>query len=231
MPDLPAAPEFCSGDFTNPQHGKTPAQAPEYKYKPLRDGQHIRILTLDPGKPDDPLKGKLEFVHIAHSGRYEPLSYVWGKAEHCHQITIRDDKGDGGRLKLTDSLYGALRQIRHTDLERRLWADQICINQEDTEERSQQVQFMNMIYNNASMVLVWLGPADQGVAESAFKLIDELDATFQDEAKCKKFHIEHTRNLKEQSRDRWDPLDHLTALPWVSRTAAILSLIDVQYLY
>src|SRR5208282_5570910 len=103
-------------------------------------------------------------------------------------------------LKLTDSLHGALRQIRYTDQKRRLWADQICINQEDTEERSEQVQFMNMIYKNASMVLVWLGPADQGVAESAFKLIDELDAIFQDEAKCKKFHIDHTENLKEQSR-------------------------------
>lgn len=83
---------------------------------------------------------------------------------------------------------------------------------------------MNMIYNNASMVLVWLGQANQGVAESAFKLIDELDATFQDEAQCKKFHIDHTENLMGQSRDRWDPLDHLAALPWVSRTAAILVL-------
>jgi hypothetical protein len=92
------------------------------------------------------------------------------------------------------------------------------------EERSEQVQFMNMIYKNASEVLVWLGPADQGVAESAFRLIDELDAIFQDEAKLKKFHIDHTENLKEQSRDRWNPLDHLTALPWVSRAATILIL-------
>jgi hypothetical protein len=223
MPGLPAAPEFCNGDFTNPRHGKAPAQAPEYEYEPLPDDQYIRMLTLDPGKPDDPLQGKLEFVHIASSGTYEPLSYVWGEAKRCHQITIRNDKGDG-RLKLTDSLHGALRQIRHTDQERRLWADQICINQEDMEERSQQVQFMNMIYKNASEVLVWLGPADQGIAESAFKLVDELDAIFQDEAKFKKFHIDHTENLKEQSRDRWNPLDHLTALPWVSRAAAILIL-------
>jgi hypothetical protein len=217
MPSLPAAPEF------NPQYGKAPAQAPEYKYEPLPDDQYIRMLTLDPGKPDDQLKGKLEIVHIASSGKYEPLSYVWGKAEHCHQITISDGKGDG-HLNLTDSLHGALRRIRHTDRERRVWADQICINQKDMGERSQQVQFMNMIYNNASMVLVWLGPADQGVAESAFKLIDELDATFQDEAKSTKFHIDHTKNLKQQSRGRWAPLDHLTALPWVSRTAAILIL-------
>jgi len=224
MPGLAAAPEFCNGDIANPRHGKTFAQAPEYKYKPLPNGQHIRMLTLDPGKPDDPLKGKLELVHIADSGKYEPLSYVWGKAERCHQITICDDKGDGARLGLTGSLHGALRQIRYTDRERRLWADQICINQEDRDERSQQVQFMNMIYNNASTVLVWLGPADQGVAESAFKLICELDATFDDEVKRKKFHIDHTEDLKKQSRDRWDPLDHLTALPWVSWTAAILIL-------
>lgn len=100
--------------------------APEYEYKPLFDSQCIRLLTLDPGKPDDPLKGELEVVRIASSGEYEPLSYVWGKAEHCHHITIRDDEVDR-RLELTDSLHGALRQIRYTDRKRRLWADQICI--------------------------------------------------------------------------------------------------------
>jgi hypothetical protein len=64
MPGLLAAPEFCNGDFTNPQHGKAPAQAPEYEYEPLPEGQYIRMLTLDPGEPDDLLQGKLEFVHI-----------------------------------------------------------------------------------------------------------------------------------------------------------------------
>jgi hypothetical protein len=88
------------------------------------------------------------------------------------------------------------------------------------------VQFMNMIYKNASEVLVWLGLADQGVAKSAFKLIDELDIIFQDEAKFKEFHIDHTEKHLEQSRDRWIALDHLTTPPWVSRAAATNTYMD-----
>jgi hypothetical protein len=38
------------------------------------------------------------------------------------------------------------------------WYDALCINQEDILERSEQVAKMGSIYENASSVLVWLGP-------------------------------------------------------------------------
>jgi hypothetical protein len=37
------------------------------------------------------------------------------------------------------------------------WIDAICINQKDSDERGQQVQFMAKIYNQAHRVIVWLG--------------------------------------------------------------------------
>lgn len=40
-----------------------------------------------------------------------------------------------------------------------LWVDAICINQEDREERSRQVQLMAQIHANASCVVVWLEEA------------------------------------------------------------------------
>ena len=89
------------------------------------------------------------------------------------------------------------------------------------------MQFMNRIYKNASHVLVWLGqdekgPGEKSVAESAFNLVRKLDETFGDEAKREKFHTDHTgKNLEKQSRDPWVPLDHLTDLSWVRRTAAL----------
>ena len=43
-----------------------------------------------------------------------------------------------------------------------LWIDQICINQGDNHEKSEQVKMMPRIYSMAKQVLVWLGPAGQG---------------------------------------------------------------------
>lgn len=228
MDDRLGATEFLGNGPPNSLNDKAPARAQEYRYDSLPPGLFIRMLTLHPGERDDPLKGKLEFFDINSSESYEPLSYVWGPPpiDGNHQIAISDDKGDGN-LQLTANLYGALKRLRYTDRERRLWADQICTNQKNMEERSQQVQFMNRIYKNASHVLVWLGQDEKGpdkksVAESAFSLVRELDETFRDEAKREKFHIDHTgENLEKQSRDPWVPLDHLTDLPWVRRTAAL----------
>jgi hypothetical protein len=200
------------------QPGKAPAQALEYEYDALPDGPFIRMLTLYPGALDDPLEGKLELFNITSPESYEPLSYVWGDPKRCDEIICA-----GQRIGLTTSLYNALRRLRQLDQPRRLWVDQICINQEDKAERSQQVQFMNQIYKNASRVLVWLGLDDQAMAEPAFKLVRELDEIFQDEEKCEKFRIDNTDHLEERSKDPWVPLDAVTHLPWVSRTNAILS--------
>jgi hypothetical protein len=199
--------------MSQPQADKAPAQAPKYHYDALPDGQFIRMLTLYPGAPDDPLEGALELFDIASRDNYESLSYVWGKKEGCREIILFA----GQRLALTASLHDALRRLRQPDRPRRLWADQICINQEDKVERSQQVQFMNHIYKNASHVLVWLGPDDQAMAAPAFKQVRELDETFQDEEKREKFRIDHTDHLEGRSKDPWIPLTHLTHLPWVSR--------------
>ena len=42
-----------------------------------------------------------------------------------------------------------------------IWADAICINQNDTEEKSTQVTMMDRIYSAATYVVAWLGPVDK----------------------------------------------------------------------
>lgn len=44
-----------------------------------------------------------------------------------------------------------------------LWADAICIDQQNIEKRGKQVQLMGMIYWKADRVLVWPG---QNIAEN-----------------------------------------------------------------
>jgi hypothetical protein len=241
MGDQSEAAQFLGDGPAHALNDEAPALLQKYQYERMPSGKFIRMLTLSQGQRNDPLNGKLELFEVGPSlfsegvdsplasKSYEPLSYVWGPppTDGNHQIAISTDKGHGS-LQLTASLYAALKRLRYTDRERCLWADQICINQGDLAERGQQVQFMNMIYKHASHVLVWLGQDEKGpgggsVAEPAFNLVRDLDENFRDEDKRKEFHAKHFTEtaLDGQSREPWVPLDHLTDLPWVRRTAAL----------
>lgn len=85
---------------------------------------------------------------------YGYISYAWGERvfPHCIEVAVK-------QLQLTSSLYEALKRFRKVDRPRRLWADALCINQADAEERAQQVAVIADIFAAASTVLVWLGPA------------------------------------------------------------------------
>ncbi|KAI1301973.1 heterokaryon incompatibility protein-domain-containing protein [Xylaria venustula] len=190
------------------------AMAP-YEYSTLCDDHSIRILTLFAGSGDDPLCGRLTDLNVESldTEYYEPLSYVWGDPTRTHSFTC-----DGKTLGLTQSLHHALRQLRKADGSRRIWVDQICINQNDFAERGKQVQFMNVIYKCADHVLVWLGRDEEGVADVAFGHVRALAETFADPTKYEQFVADHTgENIKLRSHKDWAPIQHLTSLPWFER--------------
>lgn len=55
-----------------------------------------------------------------------------------------------------------------------LWADAICINQDDVQEKGHQVNMMGKIYTKAIGVIVWLGQDYEGHAKRAFGLVERL---------------------------------------------------------
>ncbi|RYP33979.1 hypothetical protein DL767_004500 [Monosporascus sp. MG133] len=55
-----------------------------------------------------------------------------------------------------------------------LWADALCINQEDNAEKSHQVNMMAAIYSKATMVTVWLGPDPHNDAPTVSQAIKAL---------------------------------------------------------
>ncbi|KAK7710529.1 hypothetical protein SLS63_012959 [Diaporthe eres] len=57
---------------------------------------------------------------------------------------------------------------------RSVWADSVCIDQDNLDEKAHQVQFMGMIYNNASRVLICLGEDDEGHAQKAMSLVKDV---------------------------------------------------------
>jgi hypothetical protein len=61
-------------------------------------------------------------------------------------------------------LFEALQRILSGRLpigETYFWIDPLCINQDDYQERSQQVQIMGDIFQEASIVIAWLGSASE----------------------------------------------------------------------
>lgn len=71
-----------------------------------------------------------------------------------------------GHLKITANLAEALKAFRARDRPQRLWADAVCINQKENEEKSSQVAQMNKTYEYASRVLIWLGGGDESTFRS-----------------------------------------------------------------
>ena len=130
-----------------------------YQYTPLsvlhEDG--IRLLHLEPGSGDD-IRFSLYPVRLGDKPSYEAISYCWGDPKDTREVHC-----DGALLHVTNSLYTALKRLRKEDGVRVLWADAVCINQTDTEEKNRQVRLMSAIYSQPTSVLVWLGDDTSGL--------------------------------------------------------------------
>ncbi|KAJ9157883.1 hypothetical protein NKR23_g269 [Pleurostoma richardsiae] len=122
-------------------------------YRPLSLSQNeIRILVInDTDDFEAPLQCQLEYSALGARRPYKALSYCWGDPTQQERIFV-----SGAHVWVTASLAEALRVLRQRGV-RRIWADAICINQSDLEERSQQVLKMNAIYRSADTVIAWLG--------------------------------------------------------------------------
>ncbi|KAF2124687.1 heterokaryon incompatibility, partial [Dothidotthia symphoricarpi CBS 119687] len=96
------------------------------------------------------------------SPRYAALSYTWGSAPYnkgrpkgsTYQIVV-----NGVTRPVQQNLHDALDHLssKIQDLDIPLFVDAICINQADMHERASQVRQMREIYENAELVVGWLG--------------------------------------------------------------------------
>ena len=147
--------------------GNPPTTRP-FRYNSLRDA-HIRLVHLNVGTRNDALSIQVqENVELVTAPVYEALSYTWGDSQKECSISCGSES-----IAITANLAAALLQLRTPDTPRALWIDQICINQDDVDERSKQVALMHKIYSKAEKVVIWLGeegPDD----EMAFRFVPVL---------------------------------------------------------
>ncbi|KAK8059186.1 hypothetical protein PG996_009116 [Apiospora saccharicola] len=172
----------------------------------------IRVLILQPAEnQQDPVFCSLRHLRLGQGEVFEPLSYCWGDTSQTEVITIDAQPVGGSSLSfpVAQSIVEALRQLRLPDKPRRLWIDQLCINQNDRDEKTHQVGLMSRIYSEASMVHIWLGIGDRataaalGVVRDIYNYDRERFCTGGEGCKCEGTrHTVRLQDLKKRSKNR-----------------------------
>ncbi|KAH8193959.1 hypothetical protein TruAng_011874 [Truncatella angustata] len=138
-------------------------------YEKLPHATNIRLLRVAPGDIAAELRTTLVLVDLQDNPEYEALSYTWGDPQDKVQLACASSS-----VPVPSNLHGALNQLRYHDRPRYVWADAVCINQEDIKERGQQVSIMRDIFHGATRVLVWLGTDQSQQAAAAFKAVCDI---------------------------------------------------------
>lgn len=140
-----------------------------YKYQPLHNAEHIRLLKIL-GPPalhhHDSVRLELLACSLAEAPPYECVMYAWQSTQRDRSIPISEatlDKADNQRpyAAVTESLLQAIPFLLSASSTGFLWIDQLCINQDDFDERSAQVAIMGQIFSKAKRLLIWLGPENE----------------------------------------------------------------------
>ena len=139
------------------------------EYKSLSKEDSFRLLLLQPS-PSYASALKCQILHTTLSqcdrdiiDQYTALSYVWGDPLNTGNIYV-----DGALVIITATLDAALRDLRDASRVLRVWADALCIDQSNLEERASQVGLMAQIYSIAHHTVIHLG-ALTSEAESVLK--------------------------------------------------------------
>ncbi|ETN44942.1 uncharacterized protein HMPREF1541_09817 [Cyphellophora europaea CBS 101466] len=118
------------------------------------NNQRTQVRLLYIGGEGDELVCTLKVTDLSKLGNATPfvaLSYTWGTGSKS--LIVNDHA-----VVVTENLFHALLSLRQKH--KTVWADALCINQSNIEEKSQQVAHMHTIYSTAREVIVWLGPSD-----------------------------------------------------------------------
>jgi hypothetical protein len=135
---------------------------------PLREGM-FRLVTLCAGSQSERIRCRLTESLLSSPTPYNALSYVWGSTRDPGRILL-----DSQEYLVTRNLFGALKELRLPDSDKVLWVDALCINQSDIAERSAQVILMDSVYKQATRVIAWLGPHENGSALT-FELLQKVE--------------------------------------------------------
>jgi hypothetical protein len=187
-----------------------------YTYTPLERG-HIRLMNLEPALDSHaPIRFSFHKDQLSDlEARYEAMSYTWGEPKLIFPLYIEN----GTKVFVTQNLDCALRGVRLPTSSRTLWADAICINQNDNDEKALQIPMMAHIFRGANRVLAWVGGGQD--EERGMQLLNRLSRTSAQNPDTQLQNLySHVPSLDETSLDTYlerRPIRDFLSLPWFTR--------------
>jgi hypothetical protein len=203
-----------------------PSESPIYLYSKLPSNDCIRLLELAPMSSYnyEPVSIRLFITKLADAPEYSAISYVWGDSFNKTPIDCQ-----GEHLNVTRNLEDALCSLRHNDKPVVIWADAVCIDQTNLQERAWQVSLMGEIYQKAKQVFVCL---DHNVEKNNFQdvqsLINDVDTLISTHASIDEMPAltEHDALFSDR---RWAAFKDMLECPWFSRTWVIQEVALASY--
>ena len=186
----------------------------EFEYERLTGPADFRLLKLEPGQDEEPLVSSLLLSSLDDcSYKWYALSYTWGNLHDCRDIIC-----DGSKISITKNLHSALQRFRLVDKPLLLWADAICINQRDNEEKEAQVQLMRRIYKTAFLVVADLGEAGDEYDDvvAVFNALMHITRTTADYEQISNDRYE-AFGLPAYEDRKWESWRKFLARPWFRR--------------
>lgn len=193
-----------------------------FRYEQSLQGREIRLIQLTSAEHGADINCSLVYKTLDSNTAYNALSYVWGDQSEKRRISC-----NGMACMITVNLFHALTYIRNTRAEVLLWADALCIDQNNEAEKTRQVRMMRDIYQQAQLVVVWLGLEEEHDRESysiacrVYDLLGDVDLTVDDAGLLaeggKTLDLERAGLPEDPTDSRWAQLVHLLTKEWFSR--------------
>jgi hypothetical protein len=155
---------MSAGEITAKGYEYEPLPSSKVPTSPGAPGNSIRLLsfkgTATGSTQDFDLEVSLSAHQLSEDLRFDALSYEWGQKGETETIQV-----DGKPLSIPRSLFLFLKALKASTTSNAtpIFADAICIDQQNLEERASQVQLMGQVYTSARRVHIWLGPERAGI--------------------------------------------------------------------
>ena len=177
----------------------------DYHYSKLQPGE-FRIALLRPADSfDAPMSCQL-VSSTDYEGEYNTISYTWGNPDFRYEVILLDEYQVQYGARIPENLHNALRHFRLKDRVRAIWADAICINMDDFDERSGQIPIILKIFQRAPKTCVWLGEETSTSRLAVNFILQITQSTDVDEITC-------NAEFKEQ----WNAVNSLLSRTWFHR--------------
>lgn len=205
----------------------------------------IRIFTIDSDDQETGLHCNFRTVSLSSNPTFTAISYTWrtplGPRERISEDALSTQSNgkivcNGFEVQVLDNLHHAMRQLwasypRGTIF----WADALCIDQSNVEERSAQVSAMSQIFRSASNVVIWLGPGTPSVSH-ALEFVEVMAGLTAEEVQSFALGNASTDLISDNAKskltrkDYWEALEDFFSRSWFIRAWIVQETLLAQQL-